>query len=93
MASMTKTVATAQEEPFFLVGSERSGTTLLRLMLAHHQHIECAPEFEFLVEEMPDGSGWPQPDLSSNHLLDFSAAISFLSALISRWRKITSSTI
>jgi sulfotransferase family protein len=58
MASMTKTVATAQEEPFFLVGSERSGTTLLRLMLAHHRAIECAPEFEFMVEEL-DGAGWP----------------------------------
>ena len=59
MASMTSAIASAQEEPFFLVGSERSGTTLLRLMLAHHKHIECAPEFEFLVEEMPAESGWP----------------------------------
>jgi len=56
---MTSAIASAQEEPFFLVGSERSGTTLLRLMLAHHKHIECAPEFEFLVEEMPAESGWP----------------------------------
>jgi hypothetical protein len=40
----------AIERPFFLVGSERSGTTLLRLMLSHHPSIECAPEFEFLVE-------------------------------------------
>ncbi len=60
MASMTPVIASAQEEPFFLVGSERSGTTLLRLMLAHHKHIECAPEFEFLVEEMPAESGWPE---------------------------------
>jgi len=59
MASMTAT-ATATKEPFFLVGSERSGTTLLRLMLAHHRAIECAPEFEFLVEAMPDGQGWPE---------------------------------
>jgi len=49
----------SHEEPFFLVGSERSGTTLLRLMLAHHRFIECAPEFEFLVEEMPRHEGWP----------------------------------
>lgn len=60
MASMTTAIACALEEPFFLVGSERSGTTLLRLMLAHHRHIECAPEFEFLVEEMPAESGWPE---------------------------------
>lgn len=59
MASMTAT-ATASKEPFFLVGSERSGTTLLRLMLAHHREIECAPEFEFLVEAMPSGQGWPE---------------------------------
>ena len=58
MASLTST-ATAQDEPFFLVGSERSGTTLLRLMLAHHRGIECAPEFEFLVERLPPREGWP----------------------------------
>lgn len=59
MASMTATLAQAQDEPFFLVGSERSGTTLLRLMLSHHGRVECAPEFEFLVEEMPPDAGWP----------------------------------
>jgi LPS sulfotransferase NodH len=57
MASLTP-VAGATAEPFFLVGSERSGTTLLRLMLAHHGRIECAPEFEFLVEKVP-ATGWP----------------------------------
>lgn len=61
MASMTAS-ATALREPFFLVGSERSGTTLLRLMLAHHRAIECAPEFEFLVEAMPSERGWPELD-------------------------------
>lgn len=38
------------DRPFFLVGSERSGTSLLRLMLEHHPQIACAAEFEFLVE-------------------------------------------
>ena len=60
MAGMTTAIAALRAEPFFLVGSERSGTTLLRLMLAHHRAIECAPEFEFLVEEVPDGGGWPE---------------------------------
>lgn len=59
MASMTPVLATAHEEPFFLVGSERSGTTLLRLMLAHHRDIECTPEFEFMVECLPANGGWP----------------------------------
>ena len=46
--------------PFFLVGSQRSGTTLLRLMLQHHPDIECAPEFEFLVEKMTPEEGYPE---------------------------------
>jgi len=58
-AGTTRAIAERQAEPFFLVGSERSGTTLLRLMLAHHRAIECAPEFEFLVEQVPDEGAWP----------------------------------
>lgn len=51
------------EDPFFIVGSERSGTTLLRLMLSHHPEIECAPEFEFLVEQMTPEEVFPSlPD-------------------------------
>ena len=59
--------------PFFLVGSERSGTTLLRLMLSHHPRIECAPEFEFLVEPLahtapPPAGGEPSwPELARVH--------------------------
>lgn len=53
------------ERAFFLVGSERSGTTLLRLMLSHHPRVECAPEFEFLVDRMPEREGWP--DLEAYH--------------------------
>jgi hypothetical protein len=72
MAGMTA-IREVQAQPFFLVGSERSGTTLLRLMLAHHRAIECAPEFEFLVEAMPAGGGWPELEgyydwLSSNRI-------------------------
>jgi hypothetical protein len=59
MAGLTSAPAIALDEPFFLVGAERSGTTLLRLMLAHHRAIECAPEFEFLVETLPAAGGWP----------------------------------
>ncbi|MEW6074529.1 MAG: sulfotransferase [Planctomycetota bacterium] len=47
--------------PFFLVGAERSGTTLLRLMLSHHPRIACAPEFEFVVDRLPAAGGWPDP--------------------------------
>ena len=43
--------------PVFLVGSERSGTTLLRLMLDHHNHLAWCMEFEFVVDQLgPDGT-------------------------------------
>jgi hypothetical protein len=38
--------------PFFLVGSERSGTTLLRLMLDHHPQLRCGHETDFIVDDL-----------------------------------------
>ena len=44
------------DEPVFLVGAERSGTTLLRLMLDHHPLIAFHFEFDFAVDMVgPDG--------------------------------------
>jgi hypothetical protein len=40
--------------PIFLVGSERSGTTLLRLMLDHHPDIAFEKEFDFAVRQLSD---------------------------------------
>ncbi len=37
-------------KPIFLVGAERSGTTLLRLMLSHHPEISWCHEFEYVVD-------------------------------------------
>lgn len=37
-------------QPIFLVGAERSGTTLLRLMLDCHPNIAFQSEFEFVVD-------------------------------------------
>ena len=45
--------------PLFLVGSERSGTTLLRLMLDHHPEIAFEKEFDFAVERVSDGGRDP----------------------------------
>ena len=45
-------------EPIFLVGAERSGTTLLRLMLDHHPQIAFHSEFEFAVDYFR-GNNWP----------------------------------
>lgn len=36
--------------PFFIVGSARSGTTLLRLMLNAHPHVAVPPESRFVTE-------------------------------------------
>ena len=40
--------------PFFVVGSVRSGTTLLRLMLGHHSQICRCEEMEFVTGELID---------------------------------------
>lgn len=45
--------------PVFLVGSERSGSTMLRLMLDHHPEIAFLPESDYLVAHLPDGGGLP----------------------------------
>lgn len=47
------------ESPVFLVGAERSGTTVLRLMLNHHPEISWRNEFEHAVERVPEHDGWP----------------------------------
>lgn len=49
-------------EPIFLVGAERSGTTVLRLMLDCHPQIAWCDEFEYAVDRIPDGGGWPRND-------------------------------
>lgn len=47
------------ERPFFIVGSERSGTTLLRLMLDHHPRLACHFEFEHAVQRVGDDGSFP----------------------------------
>jgi hypothetical protein len=38
------------ERPIFIVGCQRSGTTLLRLILDSHPRISCGPETRFLAD-------------------------------------------
>jgi hypothetical protein len=47
------------KEPIFLVGAERSGTTLLRLMLCHHSQIAWCNEFEYAVDQIPADGVFP----------------------------------
>lgn len=43
-------MTSAAPPPIFIVGCQRSGTTLLRLMLDSHPHISCGPETRFLAD-------------------------------------------
>jgi Sulfotransferase family len=52
-------LSTPVEAPVFLVGSERSGTTLLRLMLDHHPEVAFEKEFDFVVSKVADTGGFP----------------------------------
>ncbi|MBR8831198.1 MAG: hypothetical protein N5P05_002964 [Chroococcopsis gigantea SAG 12.99] len=54
---------TTVKNPLFLVGAERSGTTLLRLMLSYHPLISWSFEFEYSVDLM--GNDGQFPDLDS----------------------------
>ena len=53
-------------QPIFLVGAERSGTTLLRMMLNSHPQIAFLFEFAYAVNMIPESEGWP--DLRQYHL-------------------------
>lgn len=49
-------------EPVFLVGAERSGTTLLRLMLDYHPQIAWCNEFEYSIDLVSDEGKLPEMD-------------------------------
>ena len=54
--------------PFFLVGSVRSGTTLLRLLLGHHPEICRCDEFEFVAPWIAGRADWPDAATYRQHV-------------------------
>jgi hypothetical protein len=50
--------ARADAAPFFIVGSERSGTTMLRLMLNRHSRL-CVPPESHFITRLYDRFGTP----------------------------------
>ena len=58
------------DSTFFVVGSERSGTTLFRLMLAGHPKIAMAGQFEFVVNRLGD-DGHEPPIAEYHRYLEF----------------------
>ncbi len=55
-------------DPIFLVGPERSGTTVFRLMLDHHSQIAFHMEFEFAVDMISDAGVFPDVDTYCDRL-------------------------
>ena len=53
------------QQPAFIVGSVRSGTTLLRLMLDHHPQLAFHFEYEFAVDQIASNGQFP--DLCEFH--------------------------
>jgi Sulfotransferase family len=56
------TSSTLVSAPLFLVGSVRSGTTLLRLLLDHHPELAFESEFEYVIEKIGADGTWPDLD-------------------------------
>jgi hypothetical protein len=67
-ASMRVSSARVIEAPVFLVGAERSGSTMLRLMLDHHPEIAFEHEFDLVVHLVSDEGALPSLDIYHQYL-------------------------
>ncbi len=50
---------TMLKQPVFLVGADRSGTTLLGVMINHHPQIAFKTGLPFVVDQIKDQTNWP----------------------------------
>ena len=75
---------TSNESPVFIVGSPRTGSTLLRLMLTSHKSIVIPPESGFLVWWYDKYKDWKPSDNSSGRLPTFLKDL-FTSKKIETW--------
>lgn len=57
-----------QFRPVFVVGCQRSGSTLLGAMLGSHPDMVCLPEAQFLTDLMPPGE--PDQPVVPAHIID-----------------------
>ena len=55
--------------PFFIVGAERSGSTLFRLILSAHEKVACHSEFEYVVDWLDPKTGSVSLDEFRDHLV------------------------
>ena len=55
-------------QPIFLVGADRSGTTVTRLMLSHHPQLALLSEFSYAVEICSDAGELPSLNQYYEHL-------------------------
>jgi len=56
------------EDPIFICGALRSGSTLFHLMLNSHPEISNPGEFDFLFDKMTESSGYPDIDQYISYL-------------------------
>lgn len=59
------------DEPIFLLGSARSGTTLLRLLLTSHPAVVIAPESSFVTWFADTYGDWGVEDVTSSRRTEF----------------------
>jgi hypothetical protein len=66
----------AAESPFFVIGSPRSGTTLLRLLLTSHPSLVIPPECGFITWLHPEYGDWRRLEFSDReHVHQFAQAV------------------